>query len=209
MAQETSITPEQVNATPSERINERTSEAALLNPVFVNRWSPRSFTTEPISDDELTAVFEAARWSPSCFNTQPWRYVYETEESGRQKILDTFMETNRLWAQQAPVAGFVIALTQPKGARSRDFDAGAATMAMTIQATMLGLYTHLMAGIHIDAAHQLTSLDPEKGKIICGFVIGRRGNPNSLPDFLRQREHPNSRKPLSELVFKGTTAPSC
>ena len=186
-------------------MNQRKSDAELMDPVFLERWSPRSFSDEPITDDELAALFEAARWSPSCFNNQPWYYVYETDGEGRRAILDTFLERNRQWAQQAPVVGLMIARSTLEGdlARSRDFDAGAAAMAMVIQATMLGLSAHLMVGIHVDAAHELIGLDPDEGKVVCGFVIGRRGDPSALPDPLRERERPSDRKPVSEFAFKG------
>ena len=184
-------------------VNERLSNAKLLNPIFLNRWSPRAFSGEPVSEDELAAVFEAARWAPSCYNMQPWHYIYESDGDSRQAILDTFMDGNRIWAQQAPVVGLVVALVKAKGAGSRDFDVGAATMAMTLQATMLGLYTHMMAGIHVEAAHELIGLKREDGKVICGFVLGRQGDASVLPEFLREREKPNSRQLVSEFVVKG------
>lgn len=35
-----------------------------INPVFVNRWSPRGMTGEELDEDDLMALFEAARWAP-------------------------------------------------------------------------------------------------------------------------------------------------
>ena len=49
----------------------RQSDAGLLDDVFLDRWSPRSFTDEPVTDDQLAALFEAARWAPSWMNNQP------------------------------------------------------------------------------------------------------------------------------------------
>ena len=42
-----------------------------INPLFLNRWSPRSMTGEELNDDELMSLFEAARWAPSSYNNQP------------------------------------------------------------------------------------------------------------------------------------------
>jgi nitroreductase len=47
-----------------------------INPVFVNRWSPRGMTSEELDEDDLMALFEAARWAPSSYNNQPWRFIY-------------------------------------------------------------------------------------------------------------------------------------
>src|SRR5262245_45837478 len=47
-----------------------------IAPLLLNRWSPRAMTGEPLRDDELMPLFEAARWAPSCFNSQLWRFLY-------------------------------------------------------------------------------------------------------------------------------------
>ena len=129
--------------------------------VFVDRWSPRSFTSDPVTDDELAALFEAARWAPSWMNNQPWLFVYETDGDNRGAILESFMDFNRGWAEAAPVVGLILARTELEGfmARTRDFDVGAATMALTLQATMLGLSVHLLGGIDLDAAYAATGAD--------------------------------------------------
>ena len=188
----------------------RLPDAELLDPVFVERWSTRAFSGEPLTDAELAAVFEAARWAPSWMNNQPWYYIYETDGPDRQAILDVFVERNRDWAQRAPVVGLVVARTELEGvmARTRDFDTGAATMALTIQATMLGLSVHLLGGIDVDAAHDLIGLDPADGAVLCGFVLGRRGDPAVLHEKLQAREHPSSRKPASEFALKGARFPA-
>ena len=57
--------------------NARDSRKAAhpIEPIFVNRWSPRAMTGEAVSDDDLMRLFEAARWAPSGANTQPWEFV--------------------------------------------------------------------------------------------------------------------------------------
>ena len=47
-----------------------------IEPSFLNRWSPRAFTGETISETELLTILEAGRWAPSAYNSQPWRFVY-------------------------------------------------------------------------------------------------------------------------------------
>ncbi|HCB34208.1 MAG TPA: nitroreductase [Acidimicrobiaceae bacterium] len=188
----------------------RSSDAPALDDVFLRRWSPRSWSDEPVSDDELRTLFEAARWTPSWFNSQPWHYLYADGGPDREALLGVLMDGNRTWARNAPVVGLVIARTGLEGfmARSRDFDTGAATMALIIQATMLGLSVHLMGGIEVDAAHELTGIDPEVAKIVCGFVVGRRGDGSDLDEALAGREHPSDRKPVAEFAFRATQLPA-
>ncbi|MGB8766569.1 MAG: nitroreductase family protein, partial [Nitrososphaeraceae archaeon] len=47
-----------------------------INPLILNRWSPRSMTGETLNDDDIMSLFEAARWAPSSYNNQPWRFIY-------------------------------------------------------------------------------------------------------------------------------------
>ena len=47
-----------------------------VEPLFLARWSPRSFDRSAISAAELETLFDAARWAPSSLNRQPWRFIY-------------------------------------------------------------------------------------------------------------------------------------
>ena len=37
-----------------------------INPLILNRWSPRSMTGEELDDETIMSLFEAAIWAPSC-----------------------------------------------------------------------------------------------------------------------------------------------
>ena len=50
-----------------------------IDPVFLDRWSPRAFTGEAMSHETLLSLLEAARWAPSAANGQPWRMVASTQ----------------------------------------------------------------------------------------------------------------------------------
>jgi nitroreductase len=47
-----------------------------IEPLLIDRWSPRAMSGEEISQEELMRHFEAARWAPSSFNAQQWRALY-------------------------------------------------------------------------------------------------------------------------------------
>jgi len=40
------------------------------------RRSVRSFKAEPIPDQDIVGILEAARWAPSAGNRQPWTFIY-------------------------------------------------------------------------------------------------------------------------------------
>ena len=182
--------------------------SADVDPLFINRWSPRSFSDEPLTDAEIASLFEGARWSPSSFNRQPWLFVYETDGPDRELFDSILMEGNRVWASKAPLVGFIFAETKSDdGRRNRvaQFDSGAAWMSLALQARSMGLYTHGMGGIDLDAAHEKLGVSKEFHTIMCGFVVGRIGPREALPEELQERESPNDRKPISEIAHKGVT----
>ena len=39
--------------------------------VIKDRWSPRSFSDQEVSQEQLNKLFEASRWAPSAMNEQP------------------------------------------------------------------------------------------------------------------------------------------
>ena len=180
--------------------------SAEVDPLFVDRWSPRSFSDEPPTDAEIATVFEGARWSPSSFNRQPWLFVYETDGPDREIFDSILMPGNQVWAVKAPLIGFIFAeTTTPDGRRPRtaQFDTGAAWMSLALQARIIGLYTHAMAGIDHDVVYEKLGVSAERYTAMCGFVAGRIGPRNALPEELQERETPNDRKPISDIAHRG------
>lgn len=185
--------------------------SADVNPLIIDRWSPRSFSNEPLTEAEVASIFEGARWAPSSFNRQPWLFVYETDGPDREIFDSLLMPGNQVWATKAPLIGFIFANTKsPDGRRPRSaqFDTGAAWMSMALQARSLGIYTHAMAGIDYDSVNEKLGVSDEFYTAMCGFVAGRIGPPEALPDDLQERESPNDRKAISEIAHKGVVTSS-
>jgi nitroreductase len=51
-----------------------------------DRRSVREFTNEPVSDQDLDMLLEAARQAPSGENAQPWRFIVVKDETMRKKM---------------------------------------------------------------------------------------------------------------------------
>lgn len=79
------------------------------------------------------------------------------------------------------------------------FDTGAAWMAMSLQARLLGLYTHGMGGINHEAVYKAFDIDPQETEVICGFALGALGDPQQLPECFRDNEKPSPRRPLQDI----------
>lgn len=186
--------------------NGRQPEYAI-DPIFINRWSPRAFDSTPVSEEVVKSLFEAARWSPSCYNEQPWLFLYAVSGEELKLFRSLLVEFNQTWAVNAPVIGFLFARRRfARNDKPNDwaaFDSGAAWMAMTIQARMLGLYTHGMGGFHKDRVYETLGVPEDDYEAVCAFAIGMYGDREALPDDMKKTERPSDRKPLSEVAIRG------
>jgi nitroreductase len=182
-----------------------------VDSMFVDRWSPRGFSGEPLTEREIHTLFEAARWAPSCYNEQPWRFVYATEPQARARLTACLVAKNRAWAGGAPLLMFLLARRhfQKTGAENRHapYDAGAAWMALALQARKLGLYAHAMAGFSPDKAYETLGVSREDYLVMTAIAVGRRGDASGLPEDLRLLESPNDRKPHAEVATPLAPAP--
>jgi len=174
------------------------------------RWSPRAFSDKPVAPDVLQSLFEAARWAPSSSNEQPWAYIVATKDDAENfaKLLSVLVPFNVTWAQHAPVLALAVAeLAFAKNGtpnRNAQHDVGAASAWLTVEATSRGLFVHQMAGYDHDKARQVFVI-PAGWEPIAAIAIGYPGDPDSLPQPLRDREvAPRTRKPISEFVMSGS-----
>ena len=54
--------------------------------VIQDRRSIREYTAEPVSEEDLALILEAARQAPSGENAQPWRFVVVRDAATRKKL---------------------------------------------------------------------------------------------------------------------------
>jgi len=178
-----------------------------IESIFVNRWSPRAFDPEPIPENALMSIFEAARWSMSCFNEQPWRFFIATDPEDLKLYRSIMSEKNRIWTANAPLIGYIVAANRfthnDKTNHWAQFDCGAAWMALTMQARMMGLYTHGMAGFDREKAYEVLNIPKNDFTVIAAFAVGKYGDPEGLPEELKKAEFPNQRRPLDQSIIRG------
>ena len=182
-----------------------------IDPIFLERWSPRAFDGRAMPESDLLSLIEAARWAPSAFNVQPWRFLYALRDDAHwQQYLELLDSFNRAWAQQASALVFLLSDSlmfaedpaKTKPSRCHSFDAGAAWAQLALQATRMGYQAHGMAGIDYEKSRKSLQV-PERYRIEIAIAIGRRADATNLPEDLRERETPSSRRPLQELAFAG------
>jgi nitroreductase len=180
-----------------------------IHDLLQQRWSPRAFSEKPVATEVLASLFEAARWAPSSNNEQPWAFLVATRENqeNHAKMLTTLVEFNQTWAKHAPVLAIAVSELAfertGKPNRNAFYDTGSAVADLTLEATSRGLFVHQMAGFDPHKAIELFEI-PSDWEPIAAFVIGYPGDPESLPETLRQRElAARERKPLASFVMEG------
>lgn len=193
--------------TPEVRANRKSQYP--VSPAFLNRWSPRAFSDRSLSDQDLNTILEAAHWAPSSYNDQPWRFIVAKTDEQLQVFHEILNEFNRSWASKAPVLLVVAsdklrANGDPNGAHA--FDAGAAWGYIALQASLLGIASHAIGGFDREKARTLLNV-PDQYELHAVIALGYQGDADQLPDGLREREVPNTRVDLDQVVFEGKVKP--
>jgi len=178
-----------------------------IDDLFVDRWSPRAMSGEPIDEADLFVLFEAARWAPSAGNTHPWRILYARRDTAEWPLFyDLLVERNKVWCVRASVLLLFISKTiNEQSGRplvTHTYDTGAAWENLALQGTLRGLVVHGMAGFDYGRARTVLGI-PDDYTVEAMAAVGKPGRLEDLPEDFQARESPNTRKPITELVFNG------
>ena len=178
-----------------------------IHDLMVQRWSPRAFTPRPLPRAQILTLLDAARWAASSFNQQPWHLLVATMEDEERfaQLLDCLVPGNQVWARNASL--LIITVTKRtfdhngKPNVCAEHDIGLFAGQLVLQATALGLATHQMAGIEADKIRAVYGV-PEGYDPLTGIAVGYPGDPDSLPDDLREMElEARTRRPFDAFVF--------
>lgn len=166
---------------------------------------------EPIGTDELLVLFEAARWAPSSGNSQPWRFLFAHRDTAAWPLFfDLLNEGNKAWCRNAAaLIVFISATTSDRTGRAlvtHSYDTGAAWLSFALQGWKRGYVVHGMAGFDYARARDTLNV-PDQFSVEAMAAVGQPGPVDVLPEALRQRETPSSRRPLTESVFEGPFVP--
>ena len=178
-----------------------------------NRRSYRKFTTQPINEEDLQRILEAAIWAPSPANNQPWEFVILTNQGIKGQLHaaclkskdEALQKSGWRWLgkyeidflPEAPMIVAVVGDPEKTGVDqflgpSRDgykYACAAAIQNMLLMAHSLGL-----AGLWYTLFDQKTIkglLNVPEERTVCGLIcLGKPGTePLQTP-----------RKPIEELV---------
>jgi 3-hydroxypropanoate dehydrogenase len=80
--------------------------------LFTHARTANSFSSVPVSDAELSEIWELAKWGPTSANTQPLRVLYVARGDGRERLARHMHNGNRAKVAAAPAVAVLAWDTQ-------------------------------------------------------------------------------------------------
>ncbi len=156
------------------------------------RYSVRAYKHDPVEDEKLHQVLEAARLAPTAANRQPFQFIV-IHTAGREAELKRIY--GREWFVQAPLVICACGLPaqgwvrQDDGKSYNDVDVAIAMDHLILAAADAGLGTCWIAAFDPTAAREVLGL-PDDVEPVAFTPLG----------YAADQPKPKVRKPLSELV---------
>lgn len=143
----------------------------MLETIFARR-SIRKYTDEPVAEEQVRKLLEAAMAAPSASNRQPWHFVV-VQDRGQLRRLAEAHPYGRMQAE----AALSIAVCADRALSPRHWvqDCSAATENLLLAATALGLGS-VWLGVYPDAERAAGVKEvlgiPEGIEVLCLVAIG-------------------------------------
>jgi nitroreductase len=155
------------------------------------RRSIRAYKKDPVEDDKLGRVLNAARLAPTAANRQPFTLIVVKDEQVKYKLKDAYSQK---WFFTAPV--IICACALPDAAWKRndgkayvDVDVAIAMDHLILAATAEGLGTCWIAAFKPEVVKDVLNIPDNLEPLI----LTPLGYPEVIPE-------PTFRKPLEEMV---------
>jgi len=149
-----------------------------------NRRSIRGYKDEPVPEEALSQVLEAARLAPSAANRQEYKFIVVKDEATRKALVPAC--NNQKFVGEATVV-IVGCATNPERKYAR-VDVAIAMDHMTLAAHALGLGTCWIGAFSEEEVKKLLGI-PEEVSVVCLLPLGIPAKPGI----------PRSRKTKEEL----------
>jgi nitroreductase len=124
------------------------------------RFSVRAYQDQPVEEDKLLRVMEAARLAPSAGNRQEWRFVLVQDPETRQALAEA--ANGQAFVGQAPVVVVACAEGDPHvmtcGQLCYPIDVAIALEHLALQATAEGLGTCWIGAFQEDEVRKLLGI---------------------------------------------------
>src|SRR5690242_15549007 len=86
-------------------------DPAAQDLLFREARTANTFTDEPVTDEQMAAVYDLVKYGPTALNTQPLRVVLVREGEARERLLKHMSDGNRDKTADAPLVAILAADT--------------------------------------------------------------------------------------------------
>ena len=139
-----------------------------LREVFEKRKSIRKFTGEPIKEEQIKLIMEAAQIAPSASNKQPYKFIVIKNDEFK-KVLRKKAVPQRFIEKAAVI--FVALGNKKEAEYFYKVDIGIVVQHMALQAAELGLGSCWMGAIKRDELRELLKV-PNDWEIVILLAVG-------------------------------------
>ena len=84
-------------------------DRAAQDLLFREARTANSFSDEPVTDEQIAAIYDLTRWAPTSMNVQPLRVLVIRSDEARARLLPLMAEGNRAKTASAPVVAILAA----------------------------------------------------------------------------------------------------
>jgi len=156
-----------------------------------NRYSCRSYKAEPVPEEKLKKILEAARLAPSAHNEQEWKFIVVRDSEKRKKLAKAALSQD--FIAEAPVVIVAVA-TDPEhilssGVPAYTLDLAIAIEHMALEAVEEGLGTCWIGAFDQVAVKKILKIT-ERCKVVALLPLG----------YPADEPRPKSRKKLKEII---------
>lgn len=162
---------------------------------IADRFSPRHFSSEKISQEDLNSIFEAARLAPSAYNYQPWYYYWtKNGSSAYKKIVSCLPELN-YWAKTAPILIIACYLKIVDGNSDKFsvYDLGASVISLILQAQQKNYYARQMGLFDENKLRKLLNINKDHNPYII-IALGKIGDYSNAEEIYLKKDFRSNQK---------------
>lgn len=157
----------------------------------------RTFTDQPVSEDQLDAIIEVARWTGSAKNIQPWTLVIVKDPERKRQLAEAGQYTGFL--ANAPVVIVLVMDGDVPGIHGYDEGRLSERIFLAAQALGLGAGVAWFGGEPAQQRARAILAVPAGKSVFSAIGIG-----HPAPASHDRAPRPNPRKPVAELVRQET-----
>jgi 3-hydroxypropanoate dehydrogenase len=84
-------------------------DGAAQDVLFRQARTANRFTADPVTDEQIRALYELVKWAPTAFNQQPLRVVLVRSPEARERLVPCMWEGNREKTRQVPLVAILAA----------------------------------------------------------------------------------------------------